>query len=240
MNLSLKSVRTIDLEDLPIEINHRSNMKSRQQEFLTFAYESGALQFGEFVLNSGRTSPYFMNTGSFSNGVGLGTLSGFYAAAIAQRFINDFMLYGPAYKGIPLAAATAMSLHLNHARCVPFAFDRKEAKDHGEFGWIVGAPLAGDVVIVEDVITSGLSIDKAVHTIVSQGANPVAVVISLDRMERTIDSNRSAVQSVQAKHQLEVLSLATYVDLLEFVDNVTELHTFVKPIEEYGREFVTV
>ncbi len=212
-------------------------MGNRQQNFLAFAYASGALQFGEFVLNSGRTSPYFLNTGAFSNGADLRRLSGFYADTIASQFATGFMLYGPAYKGIPLAAATAMSLYLNHERSVPFAFDRKEAKDHGELGTIVGAPLAGDVLIVEDVITSGLSIDKAVATILTQGARPAAVVICLDRMERSLDSDQSAVQLVQTKHQIDVLPIATYLDLVEFVDNVTELHHVADSVRKYGKEY---
>lgn len=213
-------------------------MGNRHQDFLAFAYASGALQFGEFVLNSGRTSPYFLNTGRFANGADLGKVSGFYAAAIASHFPTDCMLYGPAYKGIPLAAATAMSLFFNHQRSVPFAFDRKEAKDHGELGMIVGAPLAGDVLIIEDVITSGLSIDKAVNLISNQGARPAAVIISLDRMERSIDSNHSAVQLVRAKHQIDVVPIATFLDLVEFVDNVTELHHFADSIQEYGERYV--
>ncbi len=213
-------------------------MGTRQQEFLSFAYAGGALKFGEFVLNSGRTSPYFLNTGNFSNGSDLMTLSDFYAAAIVSHFADNFMLYGPAYKGIPLASATAVSLFRNHDRSVLFAFDRKEAKDHGELGWIVGAPLRGDVIIVEDVITSGLSIDKAVGIIEAQGANPAAAVISLDRMERSIDSDQSAVQQVQTKHSIEVLPLATFDDLLEFVDNVTELHESARRLQEYGKKFV--
>ena len=213
-------------------------MTSRQQAFLAFAYDSGALKFGEFLLNSGRTSPYFLNTGGFSNGADLGRLSDFYAAAIAKRFATDFMLYGPAYKGIPLAVATALALQRNHDRCVPFAFNRKEAKDHGELGSIVGAPLVGDVVIVEDVITSGLSIDKAAETIIAQGARPAAVVISLDRMEKSINSERSATQQVQDKHKVEVLPLASFVDLKDFVAKDPALHNYSDSIERYGQQYV--
>ncbi len=213
-------------------------MGTQQQDFLSFAYDSGALKFGSFQLNSGRSSPYFLNTGCFSNGAGLTALSSFYATAIARRFVDEFMLFGPAYKGIPLVAATAVSLFLNHDRAVPYAFDRKEAKSHGELGWIVGAPLAGDVVIVEDVITSGLSVDKAVATIQSQKARPAAVIIALDRMERSIDSERSAVQQIERKHEIEVTPLATFTDLLDFVDNVTELSESAHQLREYGSQFV--
>lgn len=213
-------------------------MHTRQQEFLKFAYTSGALKFGQFVLNSGRTSPYFFNTGSFSNGADLMKLSGFYADTITNRFNSEFMLYGPAYKGIPLAAATAVSLNYNHNRSVPFAFDRKEAKDHGELGWIVGAPLTGDVVIVEDVITSGHSVEKAVDIIQKQGAHPVAVVISLDRMEKCVDSEQSAVQQVRERYDVEVLSVATFNDLLEFVDNMREWNNTSNQLKAYGKQFV--
>ncbi len=213
-------------------------MPTRQQEFLKFAYTSGALKFGQFVLNSGRTSPYFLNTGSFSNGADLMKLSGFYADTIANRFNSEIMLYGPAYKGIPLAAATAVSLNYKHNRSVSFSFDRKEAKDHGELGWIVGAPLSGDVVIVEDVITSGHSVDKAVDIIQKQGARPVAVVISLDRMEKCVDSEQSAVQQVRERYDVDVLSLATFNDLLEFVDNMKELNNTSNQLKAYGTQFV--
>lgn len=213
-------------------------MHTRQQEFFEFAYTSGALKFGEFILNSGRTSPYFLNTGGFSNGADLMKLSGFYADTIAQRFTSEFMLYGPAYKGIPLAAATAISLNYKYNRSVSFAFDRKEVKDHGELGWIVGAPLTGDVVIVEDVITSGHSVDKAVDTIQKQGARPVAVVISLDRMEKCVDSEQSAVQQVRKRCDVDVLSVATFNDLLEFVDNKRELNDTSSQLKAYGKQYV--
>jgi len=213
-------------------------MTHRSQEFLSYSFAAGALQFGEFVLNSGRTSPYFLNTGAFSNGTHLNQLSGFYADTITRHCPAEFMLYGPAYKGIPLAAATAMSLHIQHNRTVPFAFDRKEAKDHGEGGLVVGAPLRDDVVIIEDVITSGISIDKAVSTILQHNAQAKAVVIALDRMEKSIESDRSAVQQVQDKHNIEVLSLARFSDLIEFVDNVTALHQFADVIRQYGDRYV--
>ncbi len=214
-------------------------MGDRALDFLSFAYASGALKFGEFVLNSGRTSPYFLNTGAFSNGADLATLSEFYAAAlVAAHFNSDFMLYGPAYKGIPLAAATAMALNHKYNIRTPYAFDRKEAKDHGELGSIVGSPVAGNVVIVEDVITSGISVEKAVKTIVAQGANPVALMISLDRMEKAANSKFSAVAQVQHKFNMKVLALANFFDLQTFVDNVTELSQFRKPIQAYGATYV--
>ena len=206
--------------------------------FLSVAYEFGALQFGEFVLNSGRVSPYFLNTGLFSSGKTLSSLSCFYAQVITQRVSGEFMIYGHAYKGIPLAAATAMELHRGHGISVPFAFNRKEAKDHGDTGWTVGATLTGQVIIVEDVITSGLSIDRAVEIIRGQGATPTAVVISLDRMERSADSDQSAVANVGRRYNIDVYSVATVYDLIEFVSDTNELRRYIAPLQDYVDRYV--
>ena len=207
-------------------------------DFLSVAYEHGALQFGEFVLNSGRVSPYFLNTGLFSSGETLSSLSCFYAQVITQRVSGEFMIYGHAYKGIPLAAATAMELHRQHGISVQFAFNRKEAKDHGDTGWTVGAPLAGQVIIVEDVITSGVSIDRAVEIIRDQGATPTAVVISLDRMERSADSNQSAVANVGRRYNIDVYSVATVYDLIDFVSDTSELRQYISPLKAYVDRYV--
>ncbi len=208
------------------------------QNFLSAAYEYGALQFGEFVLNSGRVSPYFLNTGLFSSGETLSALSRFYAQVITQRVSGEFMIYGHAYKGIPLAASTAMELHRSYGNSVPFAFNRKEAKDHGDTGWTVGAPLRGQVVIVEDVITSGLSIDRAVEIIRGQGAVPKAVVISLDRMERSADCDQSAVANVSRRYNIDVYSVATVYDLIEFVSTTVELREYIAPLQDYVGRYV--
>ncbi|MDE0309922.1 MAG: orotate phosphoribosyltransferase [Acidiferrobacterales bacterium] len=205
--------------------------------FLSVAYEYGALQFGEFVLNSGRVSPYFLNTGLFSSGETLCSLSEFYAQVITQRVSGEFMIYGHAYKGIPLAASTAMELHRSYGVSVPFAFNRKEAKDHGDTGWTVGAPLRGRVVIVEDVITSGLSIERAVEIISSQGAVPTAVVISLDRMERSADSNQSAVAIASHRYNIDIYPVATVRDLIEFVSATAELRMYVEPLHNYVERY---
>lgn len=209
-----------------------------RQKFLSVAYDFGALQFGKFVLNSGRISPYFLNTGLFSSGATLSALSGFYAQVITQNISGEFMLYGHAYKGIPLAASTAIELHRNFGISVPFTFNRKEVKDHGDKGWTVGAPLQGQVVIVEDVITSGISIDRAVEIIRNQGAIPAAVVISLDRMERSVESNHSAVENIRRRYDINVFSVATVYDLIGFVTNTPELNQYTDPIQDYLDRYV--
>lgn len=208
------------------------------QNFLSLAYEYGALRFGEFVLNSGRVSPYFLNTGLFSSGATLSALCEFYAHVITQNMSGEFMLYGHAYKGIPLAASTAIELHRNYGISVPFTFNRKEAKDHGDKGWTVGAPLQGQVVIVEDVITSGISIDRAVEIIRNQGAIPAAVVISLDRMERSAESNNSAVENISRRYDINVFSVATVYDLIGFVNNTPELSQYANPLQDYLDRYV--
>ena len=203
-------------------------------DFLIFAYEKGALKFGEYVLNSGRVSPYFMNTGVLSNGSDTSELGRFYANVISKEFNEGFMLYGPAYKGIPLVTATALALYQHHAVSVPFAFNRKEAKDHGDKGWTVGAELKNKVVIVEDVITSGLSIDGAVEIIRAHSAQPVAVIISLNRMEQAAaDSDICAAAQIEQRHGIKVLSIATVYDLLAFVENSSELRIYLDSVRSY-------
>lgn len=213
-------------------------LSDRACRFLSFAYEMEALKFGAFTLNSGRVSPYFLNTGKFSNGRNIFELARFYAAAVNENIKGNFMLFGPAYKGIPLAVMTALSLYVDFGRSVPYAFDRKEVKDHGEGGWTVGAPLSGRVVIVEDVITSGMSIDKAVECIRSHGAEPTAAVISLDRMEVAGDSMFSSVESVQRKHGIDVFALATATDLLEFAKSHDQLQPFAHSVQSYFDHYV--
>ena len=214
-------------------------MQNNAHKFLSFAYREGALQFGEFVLNSGRVSPHFLNTGTFSSGANLSSLATFYSNVVSEKISGEFMLYGPAYKGIPLAAATAVSLHRDHNLSVSYAFNRKETKDHGEQGSIVGSPLHGRVVIVEDVITSGLSIDKAVKIICDQGAEPIAVIIALDRMERAVNSNVSAVDLVRQRHGLDVFAVATANDLLKFLNQSANLKKIVNPVRQYLNTYIS-
>mgnify|MGYP000919704698 CR=1 FL=1 len=192
-------------------------MQAYQREFLDLALEYQALRFGEFTLKSGRTSPYFFNAGRFNDGAALARLGRCYAAALTEAGVAFDMLFGPAYKGIPLVSACAIALADQHRRNVPWAFNRKEAKDHGEAGTIVGSPLAGRVVIVDDVITAGTAIRESIELIRSAGAQPVAVALALDRQERG-QGALSAVQEVRATFGLEcvsILTLGTLIDTLE-------------------------
>ena len=223
---------------LPLNNFENTGLSHRAFQFLSFAYETGALKFGEFTLNSGRVSPYFLNTGTFSNGKDIFELARFYSTAVNENIKGKFMLFGPAYKGIPLAAMTALSLYRDFGRSVPYAFDRKEAKDHGEGGWTVGAPLSGRVVIVEDVITSGMSVDKAVECIRAHGAKPTAAVISLDRMEVAGDSMFLSVENVQRKHGIDVFALATVTDLVDFVKAHDQLQPFAHCVQSYLDRYV--
>ena len=197
----------------------------RPDEFIRFALDCGVLRFGQFRTKAGRASPYFFNAGLFHSGAALGTLAGFYARTLleaerAHRVAFD-MLFGPAYKGITLASATAVALAAQ-GRDASFAFNRKEAKDHGEGGLLIGAPLAGRVVIVDDVISAGTSVRESVELIRAAGAAPAGVLIALDRMERGGDAERvtdlSAVQEVEREFGIPVLAIATLEDLVRYLD----------------------
>ena len=190
------------------------------QDFVKFSVESGVLRFGEFKTKAGRISPYFFNSGLFDDGAKLGRLAEFYARCLLASGLRFDMLFGPAYKGITLASATAVAL-ARLGRNVPFAHNRKEAKDHGEGGLMVGAPLAGRVVIIDDVITDGASKRESVQMIRGHGAQPVAVLIALDRMERGgSDDNLSAcsaVEDFERDHGMPVVAIATVADLLQYL-----------------------
>ncbi|MBS0307324.1 MAG: orotate phosphoribosyltransferase, partial [Proteobacteria bacterium] len=181
---------------------------------------TGVLRFGEFVTKAGRNSPYFFNAGLFNDGATLGLLADFYAQTLLDANVEFDMLFGPAYKGITLASSTAVAL-ANKGRNVPFAFNRKEAKDHGEGGTIVGAALQGRVVIVDDVISAGTSVRESVEIIRAAGATPCAVLIALDRMERAGKdgalSSLSAVQEVGQMYNMPVISIGNLADLLEYI-----------------------
>ena len=192
-------------------------MQDYQREFLRFALDQGVLRFGDFTLKSGRHSPYFFNAGLFNTGAALARLGRFYAAALQASDLACDVLYGPAYKGIPLAAATAIALADEYGRDVPYAFNRKESKDHGEGGLIVGHPLRGDVLIIDDVITAGTSVRESIDIIQAQGARPAGVLIALDRQERGQDE-RSAVQEVRERFGIPVVSIATLADLVAFLE----------------------
>jgi orotate phosphoribosyltransferase len=188
-------------------------MQNFQQDFVQLALARQALRFGQFTLKSGRVSPYFFNAGLFNDGAALAMLGRCYASALVAAQLPFDMLFGPAYKGIPLVAATAVALAEHHGRSVPWAFNRKEAKDHGESGLIVGSALSGRVVIVDDVITAGTAIRESVELIRRSGANPVAVALALDRQERG-QGSRSAVQEVEADYGLKCVSIITLSGLI--------------------------
>jgi orotate phosphoribosyltransferase len=189
-------------------------MQDYQLRFIDLALSRDALRFGNFKLKSGRESPYFFNAGLFSDGQAAAVLGQCYAAALLSSGLEFDVLFGPAYKGIPLVATTAVALAEHHGRNVPFAFNRKESKDHGEGGNVVGAPLRGRVVIVDDVITAGTAIRESLDIIRGAGAQPVAVALALDRQERG-QGTRSAVQELEAEHGLKCVSVVTLATLIE-------------------------
>ena len=214
-----------------------SQANEREHAFLQFALETGVLRFGEFTLKSGRVSPYFFNAGLFNSGAKISRLAAFYAAALAELEPEPFMLFGPAYKGIPLASATAAALADHHQRAVPFAFNRKEIKDHGEGGQLVGAPLEGDVVIVDDVITAGTSIRESVDLIDSAGARAAAVMIALDREEAVTEEGDSAIAHVAKTYGLRVHTLARFSTLVEFLSDRPDLAAHLGALHSYQAQY---
>jgi orotate phosphoribosyltransferase len=210
-------------------------MADFRQAFLEFSLAREVLRFGEFVTKAGRRSPYFFNAGLFDDGESLRRLGGFYAEALRASGIAFDMLFGPAYKGITLAAATAIAL-AEKGHNVPFCFNRKEAKDHGEGGQIVGAPLRGRVVIVDDVITDGAAKREAIELIRAHGAEPAAVLIALDRMERG-QGEASAVQELQARFGVPVVAIATLVDLMAFIGAREDLKVQAPRVAAYRAQY---
>lgn len=206
-----------------------------RQEFIGFALDSQVLRFGEFKTKAGRLSPYFFNAGLFNDGAAMDRLSRFYADAILASGIAFDMLFGPAYKGIPLAATTAVAL-ARAGQNVPFAFNRKEAKDHGEGGTLIGAPLAGRVLIIDDVISAGTSVRESVELIRAANATPSAVAIALDRMERGTGA-RSAVQEVEADYGMPVISIANLGDLLVFLQERPDFLEHRTAVERYREKY---
>lgn len=213
-------------------------MKDYQREFLEFAIECQALRFGEFTLKSGRVSPYFFNTGLFNTGLKLARLGQFYARAIIDSGLALDMLFGPAYKGIPLATATAAALAQLSGRDVAYSFNRKEAKKYGEGGVIVGHPLQGKVLIIDDVISAGTSVRESVQIIKAAKATPVGVAIALDRQERG-EGKLSAVQEVEATHGLRVISIATLDTLLHYLEGKDGVRRHLDAINAYRRTYGT-
>ena len=211
-------------------------MQAYQREFLDFALDIGVLKFGEFKLKSGRISPYFFNAGLFNTGASLARLGRFYAQAIVDSGVAFDVLYGPAYKGIPLAAATAIALHERHGRNLPYAFNRKESKDHGEGGTIVGHPLTGDVLIIDDVITAGTAIRESMDIIGAQGAKPAGVVIALDRQERG-KGELSAIQEVNKDYGIDVHSIITMTDLIDYLSTDDSRAEHLEAMRAYREEY---
>lgn len=211
-------------------------MKDHQREFLDAALAYDALRFGTFTLKSGRVSPYFFNSGLFNTGERLARLGRFYAAAIVDSKIAFDMLYGPAYKGIPLAAAVAIALSERHRRDVPYAFNRKEGKDHGEGGTTVGAPIRGRVLIVDDVISAGTSVRESVDVIAGGGATPVGVAIALDRQERGLGDS-SAVQEVERTFGLRVISVADLDALFGYLQEKGDRAEQLRAIADYRNKY---
>ena len=215
-------------------------MSSFRQDFIRFAIEQNVLCFGEFKTKAGRLSPYFFNAGLFNDGNALKRLTQFYAQAIVASGVQIDMIYGPAYKGIPLAAGTAIALS-DMGRNMPYCFNRKEAKDHGEGGNTVGAKLQGKVLIIDDVISAGTSVRESIDLITAAGATPAAVVIALDRMELgqtpRDQGGISAVQEVQRRYNIPVIAIATLDDLLEYLQGDKNLARNLSTVQAYREKY---
>ena len=207
-------------------------MHTYQKEFLDFAIEQQVLRFGEFTLKSGRKSPYFFNAGLFNSGEAISKLGKFYAQALVHAGLEFDILFGPAYKGIPLATAAAVALYEQHSRSVPWCFNRKETKDHGEGGNIVGAPLQGRVLIIDDVITAGTAIREVMTLIGKTDAKPAAVVVAMDRQEKG-RGELSAIQEVERDFNIPVLSIVSLANLLEYSEKHPQIHCHAPAIKAY-------
>jgi len=217
--------------------NIRPMSAAYQSEFIELCMRLGVLRFGSFTLKSGRESPYFFNAGLFNTGAAIAAVGRAYAAALAASDLKFDMLFGPAYKGIPLVTITAAALAEHHRRDVPFAFNRKETKDHGEGGQIVGSPLKGRVLVVDDVITAGTAIRESMDLIRTAGAEPAGVLLALDRQEKASGSDFSAVQEVREQYRVPVVSVINLADLMQHVSKLgraDELSSMRQYRERYG------
>ncbi len=211
-------------------------MKAFQQEFIEFALSRQVLKFGSFTLKSGRTSPYFFNAGLFNTGGDLAKLGRFYAAALTDAGIAFDVLFGPAYKGIPIATTTAVALAEHHNHDVPYCFNRKEAKTHGEGGSLVGSPLKGRIMLVDDVITAGTAIRESMEIIKAQGAELAGVLIALDRQERG-QGELSAIQEVERDFATKVVSIVGLNDLISYLEGKPEMAEHLDAVRAYRAQY---
>jgi len=211
-------------------------MESVKQTFIELAIQRKALKFGEFTLKSGRTSPYFFNAGFFNQGNDLATLGDCYAKTLIQANAEFDMLFGPAYKGIPLGCTTAISLARNHGKDVPFCYNRKEAKEHGEGGNLVGAPLAGSVMIVDDVITAGTAIRESIDLINQAGATPAGVLVALDRQEKGT-GQLSAIQEIVKQYKIPVYAIISLEDLHNYLQEKTDMQKYLSTVTAYKLKY---
>ncbi|UNK23381.1 orotate phosphoribosyltransferase [Yersinia intermedia] len=211
-------------------------MKAYQRDFIEFALNKQVLKFGEFTLKSGRISPYFFNAGLFNTGLDLAKLGRFYAAALVDCGVEFDLLFGPAYKGIPIATTTAVALAEHHERDVPYCFNRKEAKNHGEGGSLVGSPLQGRVMLVDDVITAGTAIRESMEIINAQGATLAGVMISLDRQERG-RGEISAIQEVERDYYCKVIAIVTLSDVISYLEEKPEMADHLAAVREYRKKY---
>ena len=211
-------------------------MQEYQRKFIELALSKGVLKFGSFVLKSGRTSPYFFNAGGFNTGDDLATLGSCYAHALVDSGIKFDVLFGPAYKGIPLACATAMALAREHGINMPWCFNRKEKKDHGEGGNLVGAPLKGDILLVDDVITAGTAIRESDEIIKANGAHFKAALIALNRKEKG-QGEKSAIAEAEETLGIKIVSIVSFDDLLKYIENDDKLKEHVRAMLEYRKQY---
>ena len=211
-------------------------MKAYQREFIEFALSKQVLRFGDFTLKSGRKSPYFFNAGLFNSGRDLARLGRFYAAALVDAGIDYDVLFGPAYKGIPIASATAVQLAEVHDQDVPWCFNRKEAKDHGEGGNLVGSPLQGRIMLVDDVITAGTAIRESMDLIQANGAELAGVLIALDRQEKG-KGELSAIQEVERDYQAKVIAIITLGDLIRYLEEKPEMADALAQVRDYRAQY---
>ena len=211
-------------------------MKAYQQAFIEFALEKQVLKFGEFTLKSGRKSPYFFNAGLFNTGRDLAKLGRFYAAALAESAVQYDVLFGPAYKGIPIATTTAVALADHHDLDVPYCFNRKEAKDHGEGGNLVGSPLQGRIMLVDDVITAGTAIRESMEIIQANQAELAGVLIALDRQEKG-RMELSAIQEVERDFRCKVISIISLSDLIQYLEGQADMNDALEQVKSYQEQY---